>query len=129
MRSHARLILWSGAVLSLLIVLYLAFGSFMNVRSIDGPHQRSFRLSTSIAAGIGSLPVLKTAQGDTVTLVVSSDRPGLVHLDGYEKVALLRAGGEVSLTFTASRAGRFGVHVHDPDAGTHGLATLEVDPR
>ncbi len=54
--------------------------------------------------------------GSLVTLVVSSEVDGLVHVHGFEEKTDLVAGQTAEVTFTASMAGAFEVETHDPDA-------------
>jgi plastocyanin len=90
---------------------------------------RVFHLSVSAPAADTESPVLKVTQGDTVTFVIRSDRPGEVHVHIYEKRVTLKPGGEVTLTFTATAVGLFPVHLHDPDGSMSHLAMLEVRPK
>lgn len=128
-RRHARAILWFGAAIVLLIALYFGLELTLKVPTTEGPKHHNYHLSVSASNGVGPLPIFEVKQGDSVTLTVSSDRPGSVHVHGYEKEVVLNPGGNASLTFTAGRAGRFAVHLHDPDATMQGLAALEVQPR
>jgi FtsP/CotA-like multicopper oxidase with cupredoxin domain len=129
MQRYRTPIVWSLAVLLLLAALYWAVGAMLNVKRVAAPQQRNYHLSVTAPVQIGAVPVLKATQGDTVTLTISSDKPGSIHVHGYEKMVVLRPGAQVSLTFVASQAGRFAVHLHDPDETMHGLAAIEVQPQ
>jgi hypothetical protein len=101
----------------------------MGSHETTGPHTRVFHLSVSVVRAAAEAPVFKATQGDSVTFVIRSDRAGEVHVHVYEQKVSLKAGGEVTLTFTATSAGVFPVHLHDPDGSMSHLAMLEVDPK
>ena len=67
-------------------------------------------------------------QEDTVTILIKSDRPGEIHLEGYDKEMNLLPNGDVALTFLAENAGLFPIHIHET-AGERHVATLVVQPR
>lgn len=54
--------------------------------------------------------------GSMVTLEVSSDVDGLLHVHGYEEELTLTAGETTEKTFKASMAGVVEIETHDPDA-------------
>lgn len=54
--------------------------------------------------------------GSVVTLVVTSEVDGLVHVHGFEEKLDLVAGETAEATFKASMTGAFEVETHDPDA-------------
>jgi hypothetical protein len=95
------------------------------------PQARTYRLRIEgqrLASGPARIEAI---QGDVITLVVSSDRAGTLHVHEYEQhiVIDLTPGDEMASSFTADRAGRFGVHVIGAD-GTHSeVAAVEVRPR
>lgn len=51
-----------------------------------------------------------------VTLEVTSEVDGLLHVHGYEEEIELTAGETAERTFEASMTGAFEVETHDPDA-------------
>ena len=70
--------------------------------------------------------VIKVAQGDDVTLQITSDAADELHLHGYDLHLHLVAGEPAILKFTASRSGRFEYELHHAHAD---LGALEVYPR
>lgn len=66
----------------------------------------------------------RVARGETVRLVVSTDRADELHVHGYEKTARLPAGESTTVTLRADRPGRFEVETHDT-----GLRLLVVEVR
>jgi hypothetical protein len=129
MRRYTGRVLWFCALLSALVGLYWGLGTLLHAGAGEKESRRNFRVLTSAPAEARSLPVLQVMQGDMVTLLMSADKPGLIHVDGYEKTVWLRQEGESSLTFLANQAGRFNVHMHDTDSTMHDLAVIEVQPR
>jgi hypothetical protein len=75
--------------------------------------------------------VLDAVEGDTITLTVVSDKPATLHVHEYEQqfVVPLDAGKEATASFSASRAGRFPVHVIGIDAEHPEVAAIQVHPR
>jgi plastocyanin len=69
---------------------------------------------------------IDVAEGDTVNWRVTSDEPDELHLHGYDMHLSLQAGKTETLTFVASRTGRFPIELHRADVE---LAVLEVYPR
>lgn len=121
--------LWAALAILLLSILYWSLKASLGGHERGGWHSRTYMLSISVPR-LGEEPtVFKAMQGDTVTLMIRSDRPGEVHIHGYEKRVVLEPGVEVSLSFRATDAGLFAIHLHDPDGSMHGLAILEVQPR
>lgn len=57
----------------------------------------------------------KVALGSLVTVVVSSEIDGLLHVHGFEEKVDLVAGETTRTTFKASMSGVFEVETHDPD--------------
>jgi hypothetical protein len=75
---------------------------------------------------VGGVKKLVYKKGDTVQLVVHSDREGDVHVHGYNIEKPLKAGGELSLTFKANLEGDFEIEQHGkPDLQ---IADLKVEP-
>jgi hypothetical protein len=75
--------------------------------------------------------LIEAIQGDSITLVITSNRTGILHVHEYEQhlVVDLVAGQEMTSSFTAERAGRFAVHLIGPDGAYAEVAVVEVQPR
>lgn len=74
-------------------------------------------------------PTFKAMQGETLTLTIHSERPGSVHVHGYERYVDLVPHADVTLTFEAKDAGLFPVHLHDADNVMEHLAVFEILPK
>lgn len=63
---------------------------------------------------------LRANQGDTVSLRITSDEPGEIHLHGYNLTAAVSPDAPGELTFRADTAGAFGINFHAlaPASGT-----------
>jgi hypothetical protein len=68
---------------------------------------------------------LKAHQNDVVTINVTSDTSGEVHLHGYDKHFECVAGQTVSQTFTADKTGTFGIEWESTSVG---LGQFAVTP-
>src|SRR5580692_3292140 len=75
---------------------------------------KKYALVLQGAALVSGAPLMTVNQDDTVTLQVKSDRGGQIMLHGYErelkghdKELTVEAGGETTLTFVASKSGRY----------------------
>ena len=72
---------------------------------------------------------LKVHQGDQVEVRLSSDRPMVLHLHGYDIDVKVAPSAPALLTFKANVAGRFPVHEHCEGAGNHrAVLFIEVHP-
>lgn len=129
MRRRSAAIGWIAFAILVLGGLYWGLQASLGGREAGVAQSRTYRVSISTPRAGDALPIFRATQGDTVTLVISSDRPGETHVHGYEEKMALRPGGQVTLTFTAAAAGRFPLHLHAPDSSMHHLATLEVQPQ
>ncbi|MGO1384559.1 MAG: hypothetical protein ACTHU1_07140 [Arachnia sp.] len=56
------------------------------------------------------------ALGSLVTLSVTSEVDGLIHVHGFEETIDLVPGETAEVTFKASMTGAFDVETHEPDA-------------
>jgi plastocyanin len=68
--------------------------------------------------------VHKVSRGQTVRLVVTSDKADELHVHGYDKSAELPAGTATTLEFPADQTGRFEVETHES-----GLQLLQLEVR
>jgi plastocyanin len=112
-----------------LAVLYVGFARMAG--ETQSPRSRTFRLRIDDGRLTSGPSILQAVQGDTVTLLVASNRSIVVHLHEHEQHVVLEVtpGQERSSTFRADVAGRFGVHVIDADGSFVEVAVLQVHPR
>lgn len=74
--------------------------------------------------------VAKAVRGETLLLRVTSDRPGALHLHGYDVELPLKPGGAAEATVTLRAAGRFAAYFHAADekpSKRHGTALFHLD--
>lgn len=124
----ARAVTITAITLALLAVMYAGFRA---VRRATPPQSRTYHLRLEdrrLVAGSGRIEAI---QGDSITLVITADRAGTLHVHEYEQhlVIELIPGTETASSFTADRAGRFGVHLISPDGSHAEVAAVEVQPR
>jgi plastocyanin len=123
-----------GAISAAVAVLLLA-GLYVALRNStagppSGPPQaRAYHLSIRGERLVSGPELMTATEGDTVTLFVTADRAAALHIHGYEQEIVLEPAGETTLTFTANRAGRYGVDFHGAEHGHIEVAALEVKPR
>ncbi len=72
---------------------------------------------------------LKVRKGDQVQVRLSSDKPMVLHLHGYDIDTKVAPPVPALLTFKADLAGRFPVHEHREGPGNHrAVLFIEVHP-
>jgi hypothetical protein len=76
-----------------------------------------------------AIPVLKATQGDSMSIVVTSDRIGTLEIHGYRQEVSVSPGSETTLSFVATRAGRFPIDLHGSNGAHVEVTALEVQPR
>lgn len=79
---------------------------------------------------VGGVQDVEVTKGDVVTLQVSSDAAGEVHVHGYEIEKEVEAGGTVQVKFTADIDGKFEIEQHFESGDPHDaeIAELTVQP-
>lgn len=88
--------------------------------------------SISVKGGepVGGVAEIEVVKGDEVTIEVSSDRAGEVHVHGYEIEKPVEAGGTTRVRFTAEIDGKFEIEQHFDTGDPHNaeIAALTVQP-
>ncbi|MCI0687819.1 MAG: cupredoxin domain-containing protein [Sporichthyaceae bacterium] len=67
---------------------------------------------------------VRVEHGDTVRIVLTSDRADELHVHGYDLEESVAAGGTATLEFSADQSGSFEVEAHELDPPL--LFTLQV---
>lgn len=70
---------------------------------------------------------IDVCKGQEVTIEIAGERPGALHLHGYDEEVTVQAGDTATFTFTATRSGQFVIELHTPDEGPEievGLLTV-----
>ena len=118
----------AGATLAALVGLYVALPRDWG-GPVPGP--KPYRIVLHDGRLISSPPVLDVVEGDAITLSVKSDKAATLHIHEYEQQVVLPLipDEEVTAVFTATRAGRFPVHVIGIDAWHPEVAAIQVHPR
>jgi FtsP/CotA-like multicopper oxidase with cupredoxin domain len=76
---------------------------------------------------VGGVEDIEVTKGDDVSLRVSSNTAGEVHVHGYEITKEVAAGGSVTVAFPADIDGKFEIELH-LDGGEAQIAELTVQP-
>lgn len=90
------------------------------------PAARRFELLVQGKKLLGGPAVIDVVQGETLTLVITSDHHDELHLHGYDLTLSIPAGQPAELTFVADRSGRFEFELHHAHLE---LGALQVHPR
>jgi hypothetical protein len=127
--------IWRAVIVTAVTIVVLAamYGAF-RAAAIGGampPQSRTYHLRLEDQRLVSGSGLIEAIQGDSITLVITSNRAGTLHVHEYEQhlVIELSPGGETASTFTADRAGRFGVHLISPEGAHAEVAAVEVQPR
>jgi FtsP/CotA-like multicopper oxidase with cupredoxin domain len=99
------------------------------VQNGNSPVIDRFRVTIENAKPGVAVPVLKATQGDSLTIDITSDRSGTLEIHGYGKTVAVTPGSESSVSFVATRAGRFPIDLHARDGRHLEVTALEVLPR
>ncbi len=94
--------------------------------------QEPRRLDLAVAGGAVApgQRVIKAVRGEKLLLRVTSDRPGAIHLHGYDIELTLAAGAPTEVLVTARAAGRFAAYFHpqgEAASKRHGPALFHLD--
>lgn len=116
-----------------LVTLYIGAWHFLSIESAAAGQTRVYQLDIgeSCLRGTEPPPVFDAQEGDRVVLKVTSLYSGELYLHGLEEETNLVPGSETTVTFNATHAGRYYLHLHSEDeshAHTE-LAVLEIQPR
>jgi heme/copper-type cytochrome/quinol oxidase subunit 2 len=98
-------------------------------RTPPSPSAGRFRIAIEDVKPGVAIPVLKATQGDSVSIVVTSDRVGTLEIHGYRQEVSVTPGSETTLSFVATRAGRFPIDLHGSNGAHVEVTALEVQPR
>ncbi|HEY4025113.1 MAG TPA: hypothetical protein VGO86_01680 [Candidatus Dormibacteraeota bacterium] len=118
--SRGALLLIGGV-----LIVFLAVGGFLILRNQGGGGKPVVLNVTVSNANTMKPDHLVARQGDSVTINITSDRTGEVHLHGYDIHFETRAGEVASQTFRASNSGDF--EIEWESTSTH-LGDLAVNP-
>lgn len=94
------------------------------------PEEPTASISVKGGEPVGGPADVEVAKGDEVTLEVTSDADGEVHVHGYEIEKPIKAGGTLKVVFTADIDGQFEIEQHFESGDPHEveIAELTVQP-
>jgi hypothetical protein len=108
--------------------LYVLFRTAGSEPSTVGAQPRMFELSIVNQRLVDGSATLSAPQSEQITLVITTDRPGELHIHGHGQEIALEPNREARLTFRAERVGRYPIELHS-HGGETSLAAIEVQPR
>lgn len=127
-----KLAVVAGTALAL-VGLYVGTRHLFSTESFAAEQTRAFNLDIGEAClhGTEPPPLFEAREGDRIVLTVTSLYTGELYIHGMEKEVNLTPGSETTVTFTASHAGRYYLHLHgDDEDHVHAeAAVLEIAPR
>ncbi len=95
----------AAVVVSVLVVFVIVAGVLIYTNRVGA---QNVTFNVTVTGGKTMSPeVLSAQQNDTVTISVTSDTDGEVHLHGYDIIFNAKAGKSVSHTFKADKTGRY----------------------
>jgi hypothetical protein len=126
----SRAVALTAVTLVLLGAMYAVFERAAERRT-RLPQLRTYRLRIQDQRLTSGPGILEAVQGDSITLVVTANRKSTLHVHEYEQhlVMDLEPDREVTESFTADQAGRFGIHLIGADGSHAEIAVVEVQPR
>jgi hypothetical protein len=112
----------------LMVVIVLILGGLFFLLRPDAPSgvPRDRMIAVSIEGGQMRPAEISVDEDDSVTLLVSSDRPMEIHLHGYDVEKEVGPGQKTRLRFEADLTGRFEIEDHESERE---LGVLQVRPR
>jgi len=118
----------TSAAIAIRRILLLAAASLALAGGAAAQAEKSFDIVLAGGKPLGE-QTLRVTKGDKVVLRWKSDRPIALHLHGYDLETSVPAQGTVTMSFSASLAGRFPVSEHTPGPAHHrAVLYLEVLP-
>lgn len=90
------------------------------------PSVKVFYLSVKNNKHVLGPSVLRVNQEDKVTIQITVDSDGELHLHGYDKHVAYKKGQSAQLSFTANLSGRFSYELEDTKTE---IGILEVQPK
>ena len=112
-------------VVGLLIIFFVAGGILIYASGHKGGQQRTFNVTVTNATTMTPSTLQPVHLNDTVTINITSDTNGEVHLHNYDIAFDTKAGQVVSHTFKADRTCSCDI---EWESTSHQLGTLEVSP-
>jgi hypothetical protein len=110
-----------AVVIGVLVVFVIVGGILIYARSTGG---QPVTLNVTVTGAKTMNPSdLSAHQNDSVTINITSDTDGEVHLHGYDIIFATKAGQTVSKTFKADKTGKFDI---EWESTSTGLGTLAV---
>jgi hypothetical protein len=113
-----------AVVIGVLVVFVLAGGILIYTSRSGGGRPVTFNVTVTGAKTMNPSD-LATHQNDTVTINITSDTDGEVHLHGYDISFDTKKGQVVSKTFKADKTGNFDI---EWESTSMGLGRLVVSP-
>ncbi len=123
----------AATLMALLLLATVGLGCVRQAGLPDDCDASSVERMASLSGDRLDPEAIDVCKGQRVTIEISAERAGELHLHGYDEEApeiTVRPGDTAVFTFTATRAGQFVIELHTPNEGPEievGLLTV-YDP-
>jgi plastocyanin len=120
----------AASVAALLVLAAVAVGCVEQRALPDDCGASAVQRQASLSGDRLDPASLDVCKGQKVTIEISTERAGVLHLHGYDQEApevAVEPGDSATFTFTATRAGQFVIELHAPNEGPEvevGLLTV-----
>ena len=101
LKRFMKIIFWASSGLTVMVLVACGGG---------GPEE--LEIAVKLEGDRLGPETIQVGQGDTVTLKIEPDRPGEIHLHGYDIERDLKAGQVTEMVFVADATGRFRITFH-----------------
>ena len=121
---------FAAILLALLLLAALSIGCVRQADLPDDCDASAVQRTASLSGDRLDPESMDICKGQQVTIEISADRAGELHIHGYDEEApevTVRPGDTAVFTFTATRAGQFVIELHTPNQGPEievGLLTV-----
>ena len=118
------------STLALVLLLAISVGCVQQAGLPDDCDAASVERGASLSGELLKPEAINVCKGQEVTLEITSEEAGELHLHGYDDEApgiAVEPGDTATFHFTATRAGQFPIELHDEETGSEaevGLLTV-----
>ena len=120
----------TAALVALLLLATISIGCVREANLPDDCDAGTVERTTSLSGDRLDPESIDVCKGQQVTIEISTERAGELHLHGYDEEAPevpVEPGDTATFNFTATRAGQFVIELHTPNEGPEievGLLTV-----
>ena len=102
-----------------IIIVPLMVGLTLLAVACGGESPQDREIAVKLPADQLDPGIIKVGQNDTVTLKIEADKPGSIHLHGYDLEQDVTSGDITEFVFLADASGRFRIAFHSAEVDHH----------